>query len=352
MVFGAVGLAVLAGLILAAGWAMDTFGRAGDSVATVYGTPITTRQVADEALATVPSMEAQLRQQYSGPRQALLTQQLEQQKRGLPDQALNQLVQRRILEHEAAARGISVTPADVETRIQQNVAEYQALSAPTPEPAPTDPAATAEPSPTQPAGVTPTPLATLDPASFQTALKQQLDQFNLTENRYRQLVALQVLQTRLQDAMGAEVPPVQEQVRARHLLLTTEQQARDALARVQAGEDFAVLARELSTDPGSKDKGGDLGWFPRGVMNKPFEDAAFALQPGQISDVVQSPNGFHIIEVVERDPARPLEPGLLEVLQQRKFSDWLNVQSTSDAVQRDFSTSERDWVLRQLRVRP
>jgi parvulin-like peptidyl-prolyl isomerase len=78
-----------------------------------------------------------------------------------------------------------------------------------------------------------------------------------------------------------------------------KQKAEDVLKQVKAGGDFAKLAKENSDD-GSKDQGGDLGWFGHGQMVKPFEEAAFALQPGQTSEVVESQFGFHIIRVDDR----------------------------------------------------
>jgi parvulin-like peptidyl-prolyl isomerase len=80
--------------------------------------------------------------------------------------------------------------------------------------------------------------------------------------------------------------------------------AEEILRRARAGEDFGLLAGQFSEDPGSRTRGGDLGWFGRGVMVKPFEDAAFALKPGELSGVVESPFGYHIIKLEERRAAQ------------------------------------------------
>ncbi|MFN2492700.1 MAG: peptidylprolyl isomerase [Pyrinomonadaceae bacterium] len=76
--------------------------------------------------------------------------------------------------------------------------------------------------------------------------------------------------------------------------------AEEVLKRAKAGEDFSKLAKEFSTDPGSKEKGGDLGWFGHGQMVPEFEQAAFALKPGQVSEIVESKFGYHIIKLEDR----------------------------------------------------
>ena len=111
--------------------------------------------------------------------------------------------------------------------------------------------------------------------------------------------------------------PLEERVRARHILIAPgsndEADVRDALVEAQdlirqlnEGADFAELALEFSNDTGSAEQGGDLGFFPRGRMVEPFEDAAFALELNAFTqEAVASPFGFHIIEVLERTEMKP-----------------------------------------------
>ncbi len=92
----------------------------------------------------------------------------------------------------------------------------------------------------------------------------------------------------------------EQEVRARHILVETEDQAKDIVKRLKAGEDFAKLAGELSKDPGSGKEGGDLGYFTKERMVPEFSAAAFAMEPGQVSEPVKSQFGFHIIKVEDK----------------------------------------------------
>ncbi|MFZ2017097.1 MAG: peptidylprolyl isomerase [Methyloceanibacter sp.] len=102
---------------------------------------------------------------------------------------------------------------------------------------------------------------------------------------------------KIYDEKIATMKPQQE-IHARHILVATEDEAKKVVERLKNGEDFATVAKEVSKDAGAE--GGDLGFFTRGQMLKPFEDAAFALDVGQISAPVQTQFGWHIIKVEEK----------------------------------------------------
>ncbi|MGP0074632.1 MAG: peptidyl-prolyl cis-trans isomerase [Bryobacteraceae bacterium] len=128
-----------------------------------------------------------------------------------------------------------------------------------------------------------------------------------------------------------------ERVHARHILLSTTNKPKDEVPKIQAqaealdkqikgGADFAELAKKNSNDPGSAQKGGDLGWVSRGQMVKNFEEAVFTLKPNEISNVVTTEYGFHIIQVLEKQPAHlqtldEVKPAIVAALRNQTVFD-------------------------------
>lgn len=166
------------------------------------------------------------------------------------------------------------------------------------------------------------------------AREQQMDQSEIFKRRldyleeralrrayFAEQIATEVTPAAVQaayDEMVAEFEP-QEEVHARHVLVATEEEAQAVKAELDAGADFEELAKEKSVDPSAQQNGGDLGFFSRGMMVGPFEDAAFALtEPGQISEPVQSDFGWHVIQLVaERQSAPPAFEQVGQQLQQQ-----------------------------------
>ncbi|WP_374308523.1 peptidylprolyl isomerase [Methylocella sp.] len=126
------------------------------------------------------------------------------------------------------------------------------------------------------------------------------------------------------DALKAQKP--EQEVRARHILVATDDDAKKVIARLKAGEDFAKVAKEVSKDTSAD--GGELGWFSKDKMVPEFADAAFKLDVGQMSEPVKSPFGWHVIEV-EGKREKPF-PALDEVKDQ--VSRYVVQKAQSDAV--------------------
>lgn len=132
----------------------------------------------------------------------------------------------------------------------------------------------------------------------------------------------------MRDQIAASVPTQVEQVHVQQILVYTEEKALSVKSRLDAGEDFAKLAAVY--DPLTH---GDLGWFPRGYLFEPaIENAAFSLQPGQISDVIATQAGFHIIKVIEREPNRPLSPDAHLTLQELALRAWLDDRRSQSTI--------------------
>lgn len=291
-------------------------------------------------------------------------------------EVLDQMIDVALLREQAQQRGISVSEDEITETIEE-LFGYQRVP-PTPAPTPTpDPNATPDSEPT------PTPAPTATPVSlesYQEAYKNYLSRIKqvagMDEAAFRALIEEDLLRQKLYEAVTGDVSTTAEQVRARHILVairtpaptpeptatggptpdplaspeptaTPTLEPRDeaqALARItevqqrlSAGEDFAELAKEYSDDPGSKDAGGELGWFARNQGLVPeFEEAAFKLQPGEVSPPVLTQFGYHLIEVEERDPARELDPYTIQQKQYEAYQAWLTAL-------RDAATVDRRW---------
>ena len=132
--------------------------------------------------------------------------------------------------------------------------------------------------------------------------------------------------------------PKQEEVHARHILVKTEDEAKDVIKQLDAGKDFAELAKEKSTDP-NKDDGGDLGYFSRGRMVKEFEDAAFALDKGTYTKTpVKTDFGYHVIKVEDKRDAPPpafeqVQDQVRQLVMRDKYLALLNQAKASSKVE-------------------
>lgn len=285
---------------------------------------------------------------------------------------LNQMIDEELIRQEAAKRGITASADEIDKAIQESY-RYYANGTPTPTITPTQitfptlspetlalvtitptatqvltptaaPTATLDPlaSPT----VTPTtgPTATITPTSapaptstpytlqgFQDQYKQGADalvKLGLTTDQIRQLYETNVLREKLTAIITADTPRTQEQVWARHILVKDEATAKAVEDRLAKGEDFATVAKEVSTDTGSATKGGDLGWFGKGAMVPEFEAAAFSQKVGEIGQPVKSQFGYHIIQVLAHENV-PLDATAYDNAKTQAFTDWLkNLRDT------------------------
>lgn len=113
-----------------------------------------------------------------------------------------------------------------------------------------------------------------------------------------------------------------EQVQVRHILVQTEQEARDLYKRLQQGADFTALAKQFSLDSTSAERGGDLGWVFRGQTDAAFESAAFALRPNQYSGPIKTEKGYHLIQLLAKE-VRPLPFDLVQQRRAESFSNYI-----------------------------
>lgn len=255
----------------------------------------------------------------------------------LARRVVGELVQEELLRQAAARRGITVPDEEVSAQFEEIRARF--------------------PSPEQ----------------FQAAL----DQEGLTEEALRGRIRDRLVQIAFRDALIADDPVTAaevrafyernraryEEIRVRHILFRVDPsgddaealaKARDALERIRAGEDFATLATRLSEDPSTRESAGDLGTVRRGRFVPEFEEAAFALAPGRVSEPVRSQFGYHLILVEDKrvlalaEVRAEIEEELARTRGDAAFRAWL--QEAIGAAEIRVNPRYGDWDPSQLSV--
>jgi parvulin-like peptidyl-prolyl isomerase len=246
----------------------------------------------------------------------------------VPFQTVQKMIDDELVRQEASWREITIDEEELQRAIEEQFGYYRVPPTPAPTPTPiTETLSITTPAPT----TVPMTLEQFQ-EGYDAFVKGMREQTTMSEAELRQLMSDELLRRKLQDALAAEVPTGAEQVQARHVLVETEEEARQALERLNQGEPFEALAAELSTDETNKDEGGELGWFPRGQMVLPFEEAAFDAGVGDVVGPVETSFGWHIIQV-EGHEVRELEPGMLQYYQGQALQDWLSEARSAEGVE-------------------
>jgi len=326
---------VAAILILVLAWGVyhDKVAVPNQPVVLVNGEPITTAEFQKQVVyrrmnlieqaRALPQLADQVRQQLDSP---LV----------LGQQVLTDLIEERIIRQEAARRGITVTPDEVQKRIEELIGYPYP---PTPEPLPTlppptvPPTVTVTPRPTLTPTLTPTPMSR---AAFEAAYQSAVERARragLTEADLRRSVETGLYRERLMEAMGPElVPEVQDQIQITYIVVSTTQDAQAMLDRLAAGEvTFDDLAAEVQDDDRPDTASREVDWQTQDFLGQVFgeETAAllFDLEVGDYThDPVLGPDGRVYLIRVDGHEERPLPALALEQLRRQAFQEWLDEQ--------------------------
>lgn len=328
------GLAAVVLLVLAIGLLQELVFKPSEPVAIVNGTKIPAKdywpllQYQRYTLNNnILSLQAGL--QTLDPSQegnefliAFYEQQLQQLQGSLslaPQNTLDELIDQALIREKAEELNLTVTDAEVEQFIDEQV--RQAMS-----PA-TSVLTDTEGTPT------PTPVADKDVKDYYKGL---LDGIGITDREFQGIVRRDLYRTKVDDYLAGQVPTTGLVLHVQLIKTDTEEEALAAQARIEAGEAFAIVAQEVSTDTLTAESGGDLGWITTGQLASRYgqevEDLAFSLEPGA-RGVTSSGEHFYLIQVVERDENGPLPEDVITQRQGTALSDWLTERRDSPDVE-------------------
>jgi parvulin-like peptidyl-prolyl isomerase len=164
---------------------------------------------------------------------------------------------------------------------------------------------------------------TTDDEEFDDRVLEEANRMNLTLDEYLTFVRAGVLRGNLLEKFTEELPETAESVHYRQIQVANQEQADAVRLRIEEGEDFADLAAELSLHEATKDDGGDMGWIPRGILDRSLEQTLFALDPGAVTTYPTATGAF-VYQVVEINPDRPIEETYRPSLAQRQLSEWVD----------------------------
>jgi parvulin-like peptidyl-prolyl isomerase len=202
-------------------------------------------------------------------------------------EVLDDMIDQALIEQAGARMGLSVSEAEVDEAIKQSV----------------------------------------EAVGGEAKMAESMQQSNTTTEEVRDIERAGIIARKVLDKVAADVPSTAQAVHARIILCETEAPCQAALERLEAGEDFATVAAEVSADASSAKRGGDLDWVVRGMLpSREVEDALFAVPEGQRSRVVKTEFGYHIIEVLGLASDHPLTEAQLNELRQQRLRDWLAEQ--------------------------
>jgi len=167
-----------------------------------------------------------------------------------------------------------------------------------------------------------------DEAAFLAAYDNDRKAGDLSDKEYREMVEAGLLSRWVQEGFVRAAPEAADQVRIRQIQVGAQEDADRVVERLNAGEDFATVATEMSSDTATKDKGGEKGWVALEELEASYAAKVFALEAGQRSEPLEGTGGFLIIEVEEKQPGKPLESAQRTAIGTRYASLWISEQRT------------------------